>query len=63
MVLGLAIGGAAGAAGGAVDLVLSRVMEVVLCFPTLFFVLALVAILEPIRFDDRPGDRADFLAQ
>jgi len=47
MVLGLAIGGAAGAAGGAVDLVLSRVMEVVLCFPTLFFVLALVAILEP----------------
>jgi peptide/nickel transport system permease protein len=47
MVLGLAIGGAAGAAGGAVDLVLSRVMEIVLCFPTLFFVLALVAILEP----------------
>lgn len=47
MVLGLAIGGTAGAAGGAVDLVLSRVMEVVLCFPTLFFVLALVAILEP----------------
>lgn len=47
MVLGLAIGGAAGAAGGAVDLVLSRAMEVVLCFPTLFFVLALVAILEP----------------
>jgi peptide/nickel transport system permease protein len=47
MTLGLAIGGAAGAAGGAVDLVLSRVMEIVLCFPTLFFVLALVAILEP----------------
>ena len=47
MVLGLAIGGAAGAAGGAVDLVLSRVMEIVLCFPTLFFVLALVAVLEP----------------
>jgi len=47
MLLGLAIGGVAGAAGGAVDLVLSRVMEIVLCFPTLFFVLALVAILEP----------------
>jgi len=47
MVIGLAVGGAAGAAGGAVDLVLSRVMEIVLCFPTLFFVLALVALLEP----------------
>ncbi|HET9793754.1 MAG TPA: ABC transporter permease [Thermoanaerobaculia bacterium] len=47
MVVGLAVGGAAGAAGGVVDLVLSRAMEVVLCFPTLFFVLALVAVLEP----------------
>ena len=47
LVLGLAVGGVAGAAGGAVDLVLSLVMEIVLCFPTLFFVLALVAILEP----------------
>jgi peptide/nickel transport system permease protein len=47
MVVGLAVGGAAGAAGGVVDLVLSRAMEVVLCFPTLFFVLALVALLEP----------------
>jgi peptide/nickel transport system permease protein len=47
MVVGLAVGGAAGASGGLVDLVLSRAMEVVLCFPTLFFVLALVAVLEP----------------
>jgi len=47
MVLGLAVGGVAGAAGGAVDMALSRLMEVVLCFPALFFVLALVALLEP----------------
>jgi peptide/nickel transport system permease protein len=47
MILGLAVGGIAGAAGGIVDLALSRLMEIVLCFPTLFFVLALVAFLEP----------------
>ena len=47
MVLGLTVGGISGAAGGIVDFALSRLMEIVLCFPTLFFVLALVALLEP----------------
>jgi len=47
MVLGLLLGGIAGYAGGIVDLAISRLMEVVLCFPTIFLILALVAFLPP----------------
>jgi peptide/nickel transport system permease protein len=45
--IGFAVGGAAGYFGGAVDLALSRVIEVVLCFPVLFLLLALAALLPP----------------
>jgi peptide/nickel transport system permease protein len=45
LVLGLLLGGLAGYAGGVVDLAVSRVMEIVLCFPTIFLILALVALL------------------
>jgi peptide/nickel transport system permease protein len=47
MGLGLLVGGVAGAAGGAADVLLSRVTEVFLCFPALFLLLALVAFLPP----------------
>jgi peptide/nickel transport system permease protein len=47
LALGLAIGGIAGFAGGWTDLVLSRVMEVFLCFPAIFLILAFVALLNP----------------
>ena len=47
LAVGFAIGGAAGWAGGVVDLALSRVIEVVLCFPVLFLLLALAAFLPP----------------
>ncbi len=47
MVLGLLLGGLAGSAGGLVDLVVSRVMEIVMCFPAIFFLLALVALWGP----------------
>jgi peptide/nickel transport system permease protein len=47
MILGLLLGGLAGAAGGLADLVVSRVMEIVLCFPAIFFLLALVALWGP----------------
>jgi len=43
--IGFAVGATAGFFGGAVDLVLSRVIEVVLCFPVLFLLLALAAFL------------------
>jgi peptide/nickel transport system permease protein len=45
--VGFAVGATAGWLGGAVDLVLSRVIEVVLCFPVLFLLLALAAFLPP----------------
>ncbi|HEX4441148.1 MAG TPA: ABC transporter permease [Thermoanaerobaculia bacterium] len=45
--IGFTVGATAGFFGGAVDLVLSRVIEVVLCFPVLFLLLALAAFLPP----------------
>ncbi len=45
--VGFAVGATAGWMGGGVDLVLSRLIEVVLCFPVLFLLLALAAFLPP----------------
>ena len=47
LAVGFAMGATAGYFGGTVDLVLSRVIEVVLCFPVLFLLLALAAFLPP----------------
>jgi peptide/nickel transport system permease protein len=47
LTVGFGIGGAAGYFGGVTDLVLSRLIEVVLCFPVLFLLLALAAFLPP----------------
>jgi peptide/nickel transport system permease protein len=47
LAVGFAVGGAAGWMGGVVDLALSRLIEVVLCFPVLFLLLALAAFLPP----------------
>jgi peptide/nickel transport system permease protein len=45
--VGFAVGATAGWMGGGVDLALSRLIEVVLCFPVLFLLLALAAFLPP----------------
>jgi peptide/nickel transport system permease protein len=45
--VGFTIGGLSGYLGGVADLVLSRFVEVVLCFPVLFLLLALAAFLPP----------------
>jgi peptide/nickel transport system permease protein len=47
LVVGFAVGATAGYAGGVTDLALSRVIEVMLCFPLLFLLLALAALLPP----------------
>ena len=47
LLVGFAVGGLSGYLGGLVDLVLSRIVEVVLCFPVLFLLLALAAFLPP----------------
>lgn len=45
--IGVLIGAAAGFYGGSVDSVLMRFVDVMLAFPTLFLILAVIAILEP----------------
>ena len=47
LALGFTAGATAGYFGGAIDLVVSRIVEVVLCFPVLFLLLALAAFLPP----------------
>ncbi len=47
LVVGFTVGGIAGYFGGAADLALSRLVEVFLCFPVLFLLLALAAFLPP----------------
>ena len=39
--------GAAGYSGGVVDTVLMRLVDLMLCFPTLFLILAVIAVLAP----------------
>ncbi len=45
VLVGLLVGATAGYAGGLIDLVLSRVIEVMTTFPTVFFLIALLAVL------------------
>jgi peptide/nickel transport system permease protein len=44
--IGMIVGAAAGYLGGGVDLLLSRIIEVVVTFPTFFLVLALTSVIE-----------------
>jgi peptide/nickel transport system permease protein len=44
--IGITVGAIAGYFGGWIDMLLSRIIEVVLCVPALILILALVAILE-----------------
>jgi len=46
LVIGIAVGATAGYFGGAVDLLICRIIEIVLLFPTFFLILTLVALLE-----------------
>ena len=46
-IIGTVIGAVAGYYGGWVDAVLMRFVDVMLCFPTFFLVLAVIAVLEP----------------
>ncbi len=45
-ILGVVIGAIAGYFGGWVDIVISRIIEVVICFPTFFLTLTIIAFLE-----------------
>ncbi len=45
--IGIALGAAAGYFGGRVDMIISRVIEIVLLFPSLFLILTIVALIGP----------------
>ena len=47
MLIGLLLGGLAGFYGGWIDLVLSRVIEVVICFPSFFLIITVLALVDP----------------
>lgn len=47
LVVGSVLGALAGYYGGAADWIVSRVIEIVLCFPFLFLVLGIVALFKP----------------
>jgi len=46
-VIGIAVGGFAGYCGGKVDMIVSRIIEVIVCFPVFFLILAIMVWLEP----------------
>lgn len=45
--IGIVVGGIAGYVGGWVDIVISRIIEIVICFPVFFLILAIMVWLEP----------------
>ena len=47
LIIGLLVGALAGYYGGVSDMVLSRLIEIVICFPFLFLILAVIAFLPP----------------
>lgn len=46
MLIGIVLGALAGYFGGAIDIWISRIIEVVICFPTFFLILTLAAFIE-----------------
>ena len=47
LIIGLFVGALAGYYGGVSDILLSRLIEIVICFPFLFLILAVIAFLPP----------------
>ncbi|HET6349217.1 MAG TPA: ABC transporter permease [Candidatus Krumholzibacteria bacterium] len=47
LVIGMFVGALAGYYGGVADILLSRLIEIVICFPFLFLILAVIAFLPP----------------
>lgn len=47
LVIGIILGAMAGFFGGKVDMLLSRIMEIVICFPSFFLILTAISIVGP----------------
>jgi peptide/nickel transport system permease protein len=50
LVIGLLLGATAGFYGGTIDILVSRFIEIVMCFPFFFLILAVIAFLPPSIF-------------
>jgi peptide/nickel transport system permease protein len=51
LLIGVLVGALAGYYGGAVDILISRLIEVVMCFPFFFLILSVIAFLPPSIFN------------
>lgn len=51
VMIGLFFGSVAGYYGGRVDSIIMRLVDIMLCFPTFFLILAVIAFLEPSIFN------------
>ena len=51
VLIGLFFGSVAGYYGGRIDSVIMRFVDIMLCFPTFFLILAVIAVLEPSIFN------------
>ena len=51
LLVGIAFGAVAGYYGGRIDSAMMRFVDIMLCFPTLFLILAVIAFLEPSIFN------------
>lgn len=47
LIIGIFLGACAGYFGGKIDMVISRMIEIVICFPTFFLILAVLAFVGP----------------
>lgn len=50
-IVGLILGASAGFYGGFIDVLIMRFLDIMLCFPTFFLILAVVAVMEPSIFN------------
>ncbi len=51
VIIGIFIGSVAGYYGGRIDYILMRFVDLMLCFPTIFLILAVISMLEPSIFN------------
>jgi peptide/nickel transport system permease protein len=49
--IGAALGALSGYYGGVIDAVIMRIVDIMLCFPTIFLIMAVIAFLEPSIFN------------
>lgn len=51
LIIGTIIGAVAGYYGGKLDIVISRIIEIVMCFPSIFLILSIIAFVGPGLFN------------